>query len=219
VIRDRASVGKPAAAEIPGPAGPLEAAIDAAAAADPRAVAVICHPHPQQSGTMHNKVVTTVARAFVRLGAVAVRFNFRGVGTSAGSYGEGIGERADALAVVEWSREQWPGSRLYLGGFSFGAATALAIASAVEPQGLITVAPPVARLPADFVPPKCTWVLIHGGADDVVPAAPVLDWCASLPVPPRVVLLDGAGHYFHGRLPELTAAVTDTFGPDFGAPR
>src|SRR5688572_16208238 len=127
---------------------------------------------------MHNKVVTTLARAFVHLGAVAVRFNFRGVGASAGSYAHGVGERADANAVVTWSRSRWPNARLYLGGFSFGAATALAIAAAVAPRGLVTVAPPVARLPADFVPPTCPWLLIHGGADDVVPPGPVIDWSA-----------------------------------------
>jgi alpha/beta superfamily hydrolase len=208
------------ATEIPGPAGALEAAIDSSAAAQPiAAAAVICHPHPQQQGTMHNKVVTTLARAFVHLGAEAVRFNFRGVGGSSGSYAHGVGERADASAVVAWSRERWPSARLYLAGFSFGAATALAIAATVAPSGLVTVAPPISRLPTDFVPPACPWLLVHGGADDVVPPGPVLDWCATLPVQPRVVLLDGVGHFFHGRLPALAAAVADMFGADFAAAR
>jgi alpha/beta superfamily hydrolase len=205
------------ATEIPGAAGVLEAAIDSSAAEPVAAVAVICHPHPLQQGTMQNKVVTTVSRAFVQLGAVAVRFNFRGVGASAGSYADGVGERADALAVVAWSRERWPSARLYLGGFSFGAATALAIASAVAPAGLVTVAPPVTRLPADFAPPSCRWLLVHGGADDVVPPGPVLAWCATLPLQPSIVLLDGVGHFFHGRLPAIAAAVVETFGADFAA--
>jgi alpha/beta superfamily hydrolase len=166
---------------------------------------------------MRNKVVTTLARAFVQLGAVAVRFNFRGVGASAGRYADGVGERADAMAVTEWSRERWPTARLYLGGFSFGAATALAIAAAVAPRGLVTVAPPIERLPADFAPPSCPWLLVHGGADDVVPPAPVLAWCATLPVRPRIVLLDGVGHFFHGRLPALSSAVTTAFAADFAA--
>src|SRR5215831_20082293 len=109
---------------VPGPAGNLEAAIDSVDAT-PRAIAVVCHPHPLQQGTMQNKVVTTVARAFVKLGAHALRFNFRGVGASEGRYADGVGERADALAAIAWSRDRWPGLNLYLGGFSFGAAIAL----------------------------------------------------------------------------------------------
>jgi alpha/beta superfamily hydrolase len=206
-----------AAVEIQGPAGALEAAIDASAV--PVATAVICHPHPLQEGTMSNKVVTTLARAFARLGADAVRFNFRGVGTSQGRYADGVGEREDALAVVAWCRARWPGRRLYLGGFSFGAAVAAAIAARVAPAGLMTVAPPVDKLPADFVAPTCPWLLVHGEADDVVPAGPVMEWCATLQAPPRVVLLPGVGHFFHGRLPALAQAVTDAFGADFAAVR
>lgn len=182
------------------------------------AVAVICHPHPQQQGTMQNKVVTTVARAFTHLGATAVRFNFRGVGGSVGAYAGGEGERDDALGVVAWCRGRWPGRRLYLGGFSFGAAVALAVASRVAPAGLVTVAPPIDRLPADFVPPDCPWLLVHGSADDVVPADPVVAWCGALTSPPRVVLLDGVGHFFHGSLVVLGDSVADFFGPDFAAP-
>jgi hypothetical protein len=207
---------KSAHIEIEGPAGVLEAALDASA---PSAVAtaVICHPHPLQLGTMSNKVVTTLARAFVRLGADAVRFNFRGVGSSAGRHAEGIGERDDALAVVAWCRVRWPGRPLYLGGFSFGAAIAAAIAARVAPAGLVTVAPPVERLAADFVAPACPWLLIHGDADDVVPPGPVLEWCATLPAPPKIVLLPGAGHFFHGRLVEVTEAVTQAFRAELAA--
>jgi hypothetical protein len=201
--------------EIAGPAGALEGAIegDASAAAG---VAVICHPHPLEQGTMDNKVVTTLARAFVRLGAVALRFNFRGVGESAGRHDDGIGERDDALAVIAFCRARWPSRRLYLGGFSFGAAVALVVASRAAPHGLITVAPPIERLPEDFLAPSCPWVLVHGTADDVVPLPPVLAWSRTLVVPPRVVLVEGGGHFFHGRLPALIEAVTTTFGADFG---
>ena len=200
---------------IPGPTGVLEGAIDASSDAA-AAVAVICHPHPQQQGTMQNKVVTTVARAFAHLGATPVRFNFRGVGGSAGFFDGADGERNDALAVVAWSRERWPGRRLYLAGFSFGAAVALAIASRVAPSGLVTVAPPVSRLPASFAPPACPWLLVHGGADEVVPAEPVVAWSATLAMPPRLVLLDGVGHFFHGRLGTLGDSVTEFFAADFG---
>lgn len=201
--------------EIPGPAGRLEAALDDAGQA-PAAVAVICHPHPLQLGTMQNKVVTTLARTFANLGAIAVRFNFRGVGTSAGVHADGEGERDDVLAVIGWSRARWPGLRVYLGGFSFGAAMALGVAARAVPEGLVTVAPPL-RLPADFVPPRCRWLLVHGSDDDVVPAAPVIEWAKTLEPPPRVVLVDGVGHYFHGHLNVLGKAVTEFFGADFGA--
>lgn len=201
--------------EIPGPAGRIEGAlddVDGAAAA----VAVICHPHPLQLGTMQNKVVTTLARTFANLGAIAVRFNFRGVGASAGTHADGEGEREDVLAVVDWSRARWPGHPVYLGGFSFGAAMALGVAARVAPRGLVTVAPPVNRLPESFEPPRCPWLLVHGSADDVVAAAPVIEWANSLVAPPRVALVNGVGHYFHGHLNVLADAVTEFFGPDFG---
>jgi uncharacterized protein len=202
--------------EIAGPVGRLELALDDTGDAA-RAVAVICHPHPQQRGTMQNKVVTTLARAFANLGAVAVRFNFRGVGGSEGHYAGGDGERDDASAVVSWGRERWDGLPVYLGGFSFGAAVTLAIASRVAPHGLVTVAPPVASLPAAFVPPRCPWLLVHGSADDVVRAEPVVAWATALAAPPRIVRLAGVGHFFHGHLNALSEAVTKFFAADFGA--
>ncbi len=204
------------AAEIPGPAGTLEAALDQATV-PAVATAVVCHPHPLQQGTMTNKVVTTVARAFTRLGADAVRFNFRGVGASEGRYADGIGERDDALAVAAWAGARWPGRGLYLAGFSFGAAVAASIAARVAPAGLVTVAPPLERLRTGFVAPDCPWLLIHGDADDVVPAAPVLEWCAALATPPRIVLLPNVGHFFHGQLAAVATAVTEFFAADFAA--
>jgi alpha/beta superfamily hydrolase len=203
-------------AETLGPAGRLELALDEAGG-NVAAVAVICHPHPLQQGTMQNKVVTTLARTFANLGAVAIRFDFRGVGDSEGSHADGVGERDDAAAVVAYGRERWPGLPLYLGGFSFGGAVALAIAASVAPRGLVTVAPPVARLGPGFVPPDCPWLLVHGSADDVVPAGPVVEWAAALAAPPRIVQLAGVGHFFHGHLNALSAAVTDFFAADFGA--
>jgi uncharacterized protein len=196
---------------IAGPAGVLEAAIDESSG-PAVATAVICHPHPLEKGTMTNKVVTTVARAFSRLGADAVRFNFRGVGRSAGTHAGGSGERDDVLAVVTWCRQRWPGRPLYLGGFSFGAAVAAAVAARVAPAGLVTVAPPVDRIGDDFAAPLCPWLLIQGDADDVVPPGPVLEWCARLAVPPKIVLVPGVGHFFHGHLAALTRAVTEQFG-------
>ena len=204
------------AASLPGPAGEIEAAVDSVGAPE-TAVAVLCHPHPLQQGTMHNKVVTTLSRAFARRGAAAVRFNFRGVGRSAGVHANGAGERDDAFAVVRWARERWPGMPVYLGGFSFGAAIALGIAAAAQPRGLVTVAPPIDRLAADFSPPRCPWLLVHGAQDDVVPAAPVLAWARALPAPPHIAVVAGTGHFFHGQLRALENEVLRFFAADFDA--
>jgi hypothetical protein len=209
-------VVKSEAVTVPGPAGRLEAAIDSIDATA-RAIAVVCHPHPLQQGTMQNKVVTTIARAFAQLGAHALRFNFRGVGTSEGRYADGVGERADALAAIEWSRKRWPGLDLYLGGFSFGAAIALGVAAEAKPHGLVTIAPPLDRLPANFVSPDCPWLLIHGVADDVVPFAATEARLATFDARPRVVAMKDAGHFFHGRLLEVDEAITSFFGRDLGA--
>jgi len=207
---------KTEAVVLPGPAGRLEAAIDSVDSTA-RALAVVCHPHPLKLGTMQNKVVTTVARAFAQLGAHVLRFNFRGVGASEGRHAEGIGERADAHAAIAWGRNRWPGLDLFLGGFSFGAAVALQVAGEARARGLVTVAPPLQRLPAGFEPPDCSWLLIHGTADDVVPFPTTEARLATFKTRPRVVAMQDAGHFFHGRLLELSEAITEFFGPDFGA--
>src|ERR1700739_4494329 len=150
---------KPPRAErlaIEGPAGPLQALVETPVtergeALDVPAFAVVCHPHPLFGGTMDNKVVYTVARAFEQLGAPAIRFNFRGVAASTGSYDEGRGESADALAVIAWGRQRWPDAPLWLAGFSFGGAVALRIAEQAAPERLVLVAPGITRLErADF---------------------------------------------------------------------
>jgi hypothetical protein len=204
----------PHAVEVDGPAGALETIVDAPQG-EPRAIAVICHPHPLQQGTMHNKVVTTVARAFRRLGAAAVRFNFRGVGRSSGSHADGIGELADALAIVSFARGRWPGLGLYLGGFSFGGMVALAAASPARPRGLVTVAPAIAHLPLGYAPPDCAWLLVQGDSDDVVSSSEVLAWARAQSKPPEIALFPGVGHFFHGQLPALEERVTRFFAPDF----
>jgi hypothetical protein len=201
--------------DIAGPAGLLEAAVELPQST-PTGVAVLCHPHPLQQGTMQNKVVTTLARAFRLLGAAALRFNFRGVGRSAGSYDDGRGERDDALAVVRFARGEWPHCRVYLGGFSFGGAVALTAAAEARPHGLVTVAPAVARLPAAFAPPESRWLLVQGDRDDVVDAAAVLEWARARERPPEIAVLEGVGHFFHGQLTALQERVSDFFAADFG---
>ncbi len=190
---------------IPGPCGALEAVMDFPTPMMERApIAVLCHPHPLYGGTLQNKVVHTLARTCAALGLVSLRFNFRGVGGSAGAYGEGVGEIEDLHAVLTWVQAHWPGHPLWLGGFSFGAYVALQAAARWPLEQLITVAPPVNlfTLESSFrleVP----WLLVQGGQDEIVPSQAVMDWVASLEQPPRVILLPEAGHFFHGKLNEL----------------
>jgi alpha/beta superfamily hydrolase len=198
---------------IPGPAGALQALIETPAAEDPAppvvgAFAVVCHPHPLYGGTMDNKVVHTVARAFGQLGVPAIRFNFRGVGASAGSYDEGRGELEDALAVVAYGRQRWPGAALWLGGFSFGGAVAVLAAQRAHPERLVLISPGITKIDVTrAAAPECPWLVVQGDADDVVPAAIVLEWAAGLSPQPAIEVLAGAGHFFHGRINELRDTV------------
>lgn len=192
--------------QIEGPAGPLELALDAPIGSPPHGVAVICHPHPLHGGTLDNKVAQTLARAFVQLGFVAVRFNFRGVGGSAGTWDGGAGEVDDALAVIASQRQ--PGQPLVLAGFSFGAYVASQAAARLPAgeaaQRLVLVGPATANFPVAPVPADT--LVIHGEADDVVPLAATLDWARPQALP--VVVVPGAGHFFHGQLPLLKSLVT-----------
>ncbi|MDP2006923.1 MAG: alpha/beta fold hydrolase [Rubrivivax sp.] len=197
--------------QLPGPAGEIQCAVDAPAGGHaPRGVAVVCHPHPQHGGTMDNKVVMTLARAFVALGYTSVRFNFRGVGTSQGHWDEGRGEVDDALAVVLAQRA--PGQPLLLAGFSFGgyvasqAAARLAPAAAAE--RLVLVGPAASRFPLAPVPADT--LVVHGELDDVVPLASVFDWARPQALP--VTVLPGAGHFFHGQLSVLKHIVLAACG-------
>lgn len=198
-----------------GPAGDLEALLELPAdIAVPARIAVLCHPHPLHQGTMQNKVVHTLARAMNDLGAGALRFNFRGVGSSAGSYAEGEGELADALAVIAYVRERWPEAALWLAGFSFGGVIAARAAAVAAPAALVTVAPAVNILGERLEQlPTMPWLIVQGDADDVVPAADVLRWQQSWSAQredggPELLMLADTGHFFHGQLPRLRQGVT-----------
>lgn len=192
---------------IAGAAGDIELIVDLPAAA-PRAVAVCCHPHPLFGGTLTNKVIHTVARSFTTQGAAAVRFNFRGVGASQGAHDDGIGETDDLVTVAEWARSRWPGLPLWLGGFSFGSYVALRGAARLAPALLVTVAPPVGRWDfSSIAAPTCPWLVVQGSEDELVPAAGVVAWAQALQPAVRIAMLDGATHFFHGRLHELQDAV------------
>ena len=185
-----------------GPAGAIEAVRDAPAAGAPaRGVAVIAHPHPLFGGTMDNKVVQTLARAFVASGFAAVRFNFRGVGGTAGVHDAGDGELDDLLAVVRQVAPQGP---LALAGFSFGAfVTSHALAalwSQRDVRHAVLVGTAASRFQVAPVPPEAhlRTLVLHGEQDDTVPLADVLDWARPQTLP--VTVIPGGGHFFHGQL-------------------
>jgi alpha/beta superfamily hydrolase len=197
--------------DIVGPAGRIEVAIDAPEA-NARGIAVLCHPHPVHGGTMDNKVIQTLARAFVQLGQRAVRFNFRGVGRSDGQWDEGVGEIDDAMAVVAAQRDG--ALPLTLAGFSFGGYVAAQVAQRLSAAGqpahrLVLVAPATTYDRMPTVPADA--LIIHGEADDVVPLKATLDWARPQGLP--VIVLPGVGHFFHGQLTRLRDLVLRGGGP------
>ena len=193
---------------IAGPAGNIECALDAPAF-EPRGTVVVCHPHPQHGGTMDNKVVQTLARAFVALGWRSVRFNFRGVGGSQGAWDDGVGEIDDALAVIT----AFAGPAFMLAGFSFGAyvasQAALLLADGARPQRMVLVGPSTERQTMPAVPADS--VVIHGEIDDVVPLAATLAWARPQSLP--VIVFPGVGHFFHGQLGLLKNVVVQELTP------
>jgi alpha/beta superfamily hydrolase len=199
---------RPQTLTIEGPVGALEAILEDPGENASR-IAVICHPHPLHGGTMTNKVVHTLARTFNQLGVASLRFNYRGVGASAGVYDAGRGESEDAVAVIDWALERRPGATVWLAGFSFGGAVALHAANRRLPERLITVAPAAAREnPANIQVPACPWLVVQGGRDDLIDCPSVENWVAALQPRPTLVVLPEAEHFFHGRLNELREAVT-----------
>jgi len=186
--------------EIPGPVGVIECAIDAPAG--PQAgIALIAHPHPLHGGTLDNKVTQTLARAYVDLGWLAVRPNFRGVGASAGTHDEGRGEVDDLAAVHAYARATFGPGPLALAGFSFGTAVqlrlAIRLAAAGDPTARMTLVG-VAAAYADMPPAPAGTLVIHGELDETVPLGAVLDWARPQDLP--VVVVPGADHFFHRKL-------------------
>ena len=194
-----------------GEAGAIEALLDQPGAGGAggqaaRGLAVIAHPHPLFGGAMSNKVVQTLARAFVQCGWRALRFNFRGVGASAGVHDEGRGEARDMLAVIGQVREG--GEALAVAGFSFGAFVAAQAAASLaqtgdEPAALVLVGTAASRFAVPPVPQSLheKTLVLHGEADDTVPLAAVMDWARPQSLP--VTVVPGSGHFFHGQLPLL----------------
>lgn len=206
-----------------GPAGKLEAKVfgffdvSNLSSDSPKTIGIVCHPHPLYQGTMENKVVTTIIRAFQNLGLTTIRFNFRGVGKSEGSYGEGVGEIEDLKAVIEWVRQRHPRANIYLAGFSFGSYISVKVAvdfAQIYPiTALLSVAPAIRLF--DFLKlsqPSCPWIIIQGDQDELVAVEEVKSWFKSLQEKRsldlqssslELIILPGASHFFHGRLIEL----------------
>jgi alpha/beta superfamily hydrolase len=193
---------------IRGPAGELEAILESPGDAGINGVAVVCHPHPQHGGTMHNKVAHTLARSFVRSNFAVLRFNFRGTEGSDGVYDNGVGELDDALAAMAWIRQKKAEGPLWLAGFSFGAAIAVRAAVGRDVDGLISVAPAIHRFAGNLdAQPDCPWLIIQGDEDELVEIDETVEWIDSLEPGPELLVVPGAEHFFHGRLHELREAV------------
>lgn len=194
----------------PGPAGPLELVLNVpgGAAALPstlRGIALVAHPHPLQGGTLDNKVAQTLARTFFNLGYAAVRFNFRGVGASAGTFDNGRGETDDALAALAYAQQRY-GDELpiVLAGFSFGTFVQARLAQCVTAERMVLVGPAAGKWDLASVPADT--IVIHGEEDDVIPLSAVLEWARPQSLP--IVVFPGCGHFFHGRLTQLQAVIT-----------
>jgi uncharacterized protein len=192
-----------------GAAGAIEALRDAPSAAS-KGLAVVCHPHPLFGGTMDNKVVQTLARAFVQAGWTVLRFNFRGVGQSAGVYDEGRGEADDLRLQIQALAPS--GAALALAGFSFGSfvmsQVVVEAAQSHDLQKIVMVGTAASRFSVNNIPPEQhdKLLVIHGEQDDTVPLQSVMDWARPQVIP--VTVVPGGGHFFHGQLPLLRGLVT-----------
>jgi alpha/beta superfamily hydrolase len=202
---------------VEGEAGALEVVVNVPASE--RGIALIAHPHPLFGGTLDNKVVQTLAKAAYTLGCIAVRMNFRGVGGSAGTHDNGEGETQDWLTVLSAARARFGDLPVLLAGFSFGAfvqsrVAAILVQRQEVPLGLTLIAPAVGRFAVQ--PAPLDTLVVHGNEDDVVPLADVFAWAKPQQQP--LIVLPGAGHFFHGYLPKLQQVVTRYWAASFDGP-
>ncbi len=204
-----------------GEAGTIEAIIHIPEGYDSRevkAVAVCCHPHPLHQGTMTNKVVHTLAKVMTKLGMVAVRFNFRGVGKSEGVHDHGNAETRDLITICDMLKDQFPDAQLWLSGFSFGSFVAANAAAQVEADQLITVSPAVQHTEyGQITMPNCPWLVIMGEADEIVSPQAVYDYVAKSHGRCELVRFPETGHFYHGKLVKLTDFLLAHFAADIDA--
>jgi alpha/beta superfamily hydrolase len=197
---------------LPGPSGGLEGLINASASGEPRAIAVLAHPLPTAGGTMHTKVVFHAARALARIGCPVLRFNFRGVGRSAGTFDEGPGECEDFRAALDFMTARYPGvTRVWAAGMSFGAWVAMTTgATDARVSTLIGIAPPVNTYDFSAVisAGKPTF-LVHGDFDELISVKDVRKFYGRLAEPKELVVIDSASHLFEGKAGEVGEAVED----------
>jgi alpha/beta superfamily hydrolase len=194
--------------ELDGPAGKLEALLEAPQDTGIIGCVVNCHPHPLHGGTMQNKVTHTLARSFIGQGFIALRFNFRGVGESGGEFDEGRGELEDVFVAMEYLSGNFPHLPLWVSGFSFGAAMAVHAAAERGTAGLVSVAPASSRFTNSLSSqPDCPWLILQGDQDELVHVDETIDWVNGLDPGPELQIIEGAEHFFHGKLLLLRDAV------------
>ena len=203
---------------LPGPAGGLEAILQHREGVTPEVTAVVCHPHPLHGGTLHNKVVHRVAATLHELGAAVLRFNFRGAGRSEGQHDEGRGELEDARAALRWLEERYPRARRWVAGFSFGSWIAARLAASEPVERLILVSPPLQR--SDFESMRESPVpklVLQGTQDDVCPPYELEKEFPFWREPKRLILVEGASHFYDRQLGALGEALrrglTEMAGP------
>ncbi|MBE3561611.1 MAG: hypothetical protein IMW89_20670 [Ktedonobacteraceae bacterium] len=197
---------------IPAPHGHLEGILKPEEeGSQPKYASIVCHPHPLYGGTMHNKVVFKAAQALLSLNIPTLRFNFRGVGHSTGSYDEGRGELNDVRSALEFLSRRYAGLPVIIGGFSFGAWVGLRVAAVDDrAQALIGLSVPARMFDGDTLDdcqkPK---LFIHCTTDDIAPYDLALQWFERVPAPKRIVPVEGADHFFQNRLDEVQSAIVD----------
>ncbi|HTI37641.1 MAG TPA: alpha/beta fold hydrolase [Vicinamibacterales bacterium] len=212
----------PAIHDLAGPAGHIEALIDEPSERSPRAAVVFAHPLPTHGGTMHTKAVYQGTKGLVRTGCAVLRFNFRGVGKSAGHFDGGPGEMGDFTAAIDYVARKYPGLPIWAAGFSFGAWIALETGAMDDRVSvLIGIAPPVTKEGYDFTAARASTkpkFFVQGEADDVCPIQDMWKFYGELPEPKELVVIDAADHLFDGHTVEVGEALEDLLG-DFEDPK
>jgi len=195
---------------LPGVVGELEAMTDVPETGEEvvSAVAIICHPRTEDGGTLHSKVVQMMERSLREMGLRTIRFNFRGVGASAGKFDKGYGETDDLLSVAAWVRKTCGDDEIWLAGFGFGCFVSVRAAQKLSIQYLISIAPPVEQYDFSDLPgPPCPWLVIQGDEDEETNPDSVYQWAESMDEPPQLIKMQEAGHSFHRRLMDLRGVI------------